>query len=101
MPSLFGENWQENVSLIKSIASQFHTQVEGMVMRSVTEGRDLSALTKDLQKRFGVTKDRAAFIALDQNNKATSAIQRERQTALGIEEGIWMHSHAGKVPNSR
>jgi SPP1 gp7 family putative phage head morphogenesis protein len=88
----------ENVSLIKSIHSQYHTQIEGIVMRSVTEGRDLQYLSKELRARYGVSKERANFIALDQNNKATSVIQRERQTSVGIERGIWMHSHAGREP---
>src|SRR5208337_645094 len=44
----------ENVSLIKSIPEQFHTQVEGIVMRSVTAGRDLHSLTTELQERLGV-----------------------------------------------
>lgn len=89
---------EQNVSLIRSIPAQYHTQVEGLVMRSVAAGRDLQTLTKELHERYGVTERRAAFIALDQNNKATAAIQRERQTAVGLTEGIWMHSHAGKEP---
>lgn len=88
----------ENVSLIKSIPEQFHTQVEGMVMRSVTAGRDLSQLSKELTQRFGVTRRRAEFIAIDQSNKATSSLSRARQLERGLEEGIWMHSHAGKKP---
>lgn len=88
----------ENVSLIKSIASQYHTEVEGMVMRSVQAGRDLGSLTKDLQKRYGVTRRRAALIARDQNNKATAVITRVRQVDLEITEAIWQHSHAGKKP---
>jgi SPP1 gp7 family putative phage head morphogenesis protein len=88
----------ENVSLIRSIASHHLTQVEGIVMRSVTEGRDLSALSKDLQEQLGVTRRRAALISRDQNNKITSAIERARQDELGIEEAIWLHSHGGKVP---
>lgn len=88
----------ENVSLIKSIPAQYHTQIEGLVMRSVSAGRDLSMLTKDLKARYGVTERRARFIALDQNNKATAAIRRERELSVGLEEGIWMHSHAGKEP---
>lgn len=88
----------ENVNLIRSIPQQYLHQVEGMVMRSVQTGRDLGQLSKDLQKQFGVTKRRAAFIARDQNNKATSVFQRVRQVELGIEEAIWLHSHAGKKP---
>lgn len=88
----------ENVGLIKSIPQQYHTQVQGMVMRSVQTGRDLAGLSKEMQKRYGITKRRADFIALDQNNKATSAIQRIRQTELGIEKGKWLHSHTGREP---
>lgn len=88
----------ENVGLIRSIAQEHLSAVEGMVMRSVTAGRDLKTLTDELQTRFGVTRRRAAFIARDQNNKATSAIQRARQTELGITQAIWLHSGAGKHP---
>jgi SPP1 gp7 family putative phage head morphogenesis protein len=89
---------EENVGLIRSIPEQFHTQVQGMVMRSVTAGRDLHQLSKDLQERFGVTERRAALIARDQNQKATAAFTRVRQEDLGIDEAIWQHSHGGKEP---
>lgn len=88
----------ENVSLIKSIPEQYHTQVATLVMQSVKAGRDLETLTSELYKRHDITWNRAKWIALDQNNKATSAMQAARQTDLGIEEGIWLHSHAGKEP---
>jgi SPP1 gp7 family putative phage head morphogenesis protein len=88
----------EQVSLIKSIPSQYFTQIEGVVMRSVQTGRDLGQLTKDLQEQFGVTRRRAATIARSQNNIATSSMTRARQDALGITEGTWVHSGAGKHP---
>lgn len=87
----------ENVSLIKSIAAQHLTQVEGVVMRSVQTGRDLATLTNELERQFGVTRRRAAFISLDQNNKATAAIQRVRYVDLGITEAVWVHSGGGKT----
>lgn len=89
---------EENVGLIRSIPQQYLGEVQGLVMRSVTAGRDLGFLSRELRERYGITKRRAALISLDQNNKATSALQRARQVELGIEEGIWMHSHAGKEP---
>jgi len=87
----------ENVSLIRSIASQHLTQVEGAVMRSVQAGRDLSSLSEELQRQYGVTKRRAALISLDQNNKATASIQRVRQIELGITRAVWIHSGGGKT----
>lgn len=88
----------ENVALIKSIPANYLTQVEGSVMRSVATGRDLATLAAELEEHYGVTKRRAAFIARDQNNKATSALTRVRQTELGIKKARWRHSHAGKHP---
>jgi SPP1 gp7 family putative phage head morphogenesis protein len=88
----------EQVGLIKSIASQHLTEVEGLVMRSVARGRDLGSLTAELKKRYGITQRRAAFIARDQNNKATSVLQAARQKDIGITEGTWRHSHGGRVP---
>ena len=88
----------ENVGLIRSIPEKYFTEVEGMVMRSVARGRDLSHLTDELQTRYGITRRRAATIARDQNNKATSVMQAARQQSLGITQGIWRHSHAGKEP---
>lgn len=95
---IFKATINQNVSLIKSIPAQYLTQVEGIVARSVQTGRDLGQLSKDLQNQLGVSKRRAAFIARDQNNKATSALQRARQIELGITQAVWLHSHAGKVP---
>jgi len=88
----------ENVQLIKSIPQKYLGDVHGAVMRSVQAGRDLASLTKEIQKLGVVTRKRAALIALDQNNKATSAILKARQIDLGITEGVWLHSHGGKEP---
>lgn len=87
-----------NVALIRSLPAKYFASVEQAVMESVQQGRDLSYLAKRLQREHGITKRRAALIARDQNNKATSALQRARQTELGIKKAIWHHSHAGKVP---
>jgi uncharacterized protein with gpF-like domain len=88
----------QNVALIKSIPAQYHTQIEGMVMRSVQTGRDLSTLTKELQTHYGVTRGRASFISRDQNSKATSALNRSRQLELGLTKAQWVHSAGGNEP---
>jgi SPP1 gp7 family putative phage head morphogenesis protein len=88
----------QNVSLIKSIASEHLTRVEGMVMRSVQAGGDLATLTKELERQFGVTHRRAALIARTQNGMATATITRARQQELGITHAVWLHSHGGRHP---
>ena len=88
----------ENVALIRSIPQEALLRVEGAVMRSVQQGRDLSSLYDELREGFGVTKRRARLISRDQNNKATSMLQRARFVENGITECVWMHSSAGKEP---
>lgn len=89
---------QENVALIRSIPEQYLTQVEGDVWRAVNAGHDLGALTDTLQRRYGITRDRAVLIARDQSNKATAAMENARRRELGITQAIWQHSAAGKEP---
>jgi uncharacterized protein with gpF-like domain len=98
MKDAFDATVFEQVNLIKSIPEKYHTDVQGIVMRSVTVGRDLESMAKELQQRYGLTKKRAAFISLDQNNKSTAVFTRVRQQEAGITEAIWLHSHAGKYP---
>ncbi len=88
----------ENVSLIKSIPRQYAMEVEGIVMRGFSQGRDLKSITDDLQSRYGITRRRAANISRDQANKLTATVTQARRVELGLFEAEWVHSHAGKVP---
>lgn len=90
----------QNVSLIRSIASQHLAQVETLVMQSVQTGRDLAHVAGELEGRYGVTKRRAAFIAQHQNNLATAAITRVRHAELGITHCRWVHSAGGRLPRA-
>ena len=66
--------------------------------QSVANGRDLAHLTEQITKRTGVTKRRAALIARDQNNKATSVLTRTRMIENGVTKARWQHSAGGKTP---
>jgi uncharacterized protein with gpF-like domain len=88
----------ENVALIKTIPRKYLAQVEGQVMRSVVAGRDLKSLTDELHQTFYASKKYAAFVARDQNNKVTGALQKVRFLESKIDEAEWMHSHAGREP---
>lgn len=89
---------KENVALIKSIPRQYALEVEGIVMRGFSRGRDLKSITDDLQKRYGVTRRRAALIARDQSNKLTATVTQARRVELGLFEAEWVHSGGGKEP---
>lgn len=88
----------ENAGLIRSIASQYTEQLTEAMAASVTAGRDLGGLYKALTERMGVAQSRAKLIATDQNNKATSAIDRLRKQELGITQSLWKHIPVAKQP---
>lgn len=88
----------ENVSLIKSIASEYLQKVEGAVMRSITTGNGLQDLIPALEQYEGQTHRRAKNIALDQSRKAYNSINRGRMEALGVQKFMWHHSGGGAHP---
>jgi SPP1 gp7 family putative phage head morphogenesis protein len=88
----------ENVALIKSIPSQYFTDITGSVMRSITTGARLSVLISEIQKYDGVTERRARNIALDQTRKAYNSINKQRMQAVGVKQFEWIHSGGGQHP---
>lgn len=100
MRDAFEASLAENVGLIRSIPAEYLQQVEGIVMRNYTSGRDLKSMAAEIRERFGVAANRAVLISRDQSNKANAVVQKARQQELGIEEFQWLHSHAGKEPRS-
>lgn len=88
----------ENVSLIKSIASEYLQKVEGAVMRSITTGNGLQDLVPALEDYEGQTHRRAKNIALDQTRKAYNSINKGRMQALGVKKFMWHHSGGGAHP---
>jgi SPP1 gp7 family putative phage head morphogenesis protein len=102
MPKALLESYKasiaENVSLIKSISSEYHTKVQGAVMRSVTNGRGLEDLVPELEKIGGVSRRRAQLIAETETKKAYSFANRDRAKSLGVKKFEWIHSGGGKHP---
>lgn len=88
----------ENVNLIKSIPEKYFTELTTVTMQSITRGRDLKYLKDEIKKRYGVAERRAALIARDQNNKATSIITHIEYEELGITEAVWKHNPGSKEP---
>lgn len=89
---------EENVSLIRSIPEQYHTQLRTLVTQSVMQGGDVATLTQQLHQRYGITERRAAMIARDQNHKIAVGIEQQKCAALGMTKARWKHAGAGRHP---
>ncbi|MEM8017416.1 phage minor head protein [Morganella morganii] len=89
----------ENISLIKSIPQQFHSRIEGAALRSVSQtGSGSKTLLDEIRDIGGVIEKRAAFIAVDQTRKITTAANYERMKSAGIRKAIWHHSAGSAEP---
>lgn len=91
-------NIQYNVSLISSIAPQYHERVLGAAMRSITGGGSVKQLSTEIYRYGNMSIRRAKNIALDQTRKAYNSITLHNCSRLGIQKMQWVHSHARKEP---
>ncbi len=85
---------RKNIGLLDDIEKKHGQQIYEAALRSILAGRDLHVLSAALMIIDGMTKGRAAELALSLNNKATALIDRERQASLGISHAKWMYSNA-------
>jgi len=88
----------ENVSLIKSIGSEYLGKVQQSVLRSLSQGTNISQLVKDINKLKGVSLRRAQIIAYDQTHKISNALSRERFKRAGLKKYIWRHTGGSNEP---
>lgn len=88
----------ENVSLIKSIPSQYLDKIGGTVYRSITSGQGLKDLMPQIQKFGEMTETRAKTVALDQTRKAYQGITADRLNKIGVKQFIWTHSGGSRFP---
>jgi len=88
----------ENVSLIKSLPTDFLFQVKGTILRAIANGNGLADIVPQLEKYEGVTLRRAKNIALDQTRKAYNNINKARMQAVGVKKFEWIHSGGGQTP---
>lgn len=89
---------EENVSLIKALPGEYLNKVTGTVMRSITSGISIGALTQQIQKYAGQTERRAKNTALDQVRKAYNNLNKQRLQAVGVGRFEWLHSGGGQHP---
>jgi hypothetical protein len=92
---------RRNIELLDDIERKHGQQIYEAALHSILAGRDLQVLSAALMKIEGMTKARAAELALSLNNKATAIVNRERQASLGITRAIWMYPNAPCMKDPR
>lgn len=94
----------EAASLIKTISSEYLSDVSEQVMRAVKDPaaggfeklqRDIQSKLNDKYKRV---KNHSKNVALDQTRKTFQSLNYSRLRDAGVDEFIWIHSGGAKFP---
>lgn len=80
---------KQNVGLVKSIGTQYHGQLETIIQQGVLNGSSVKQVSDQIQKQFGVTKNRATLIAQDQILGANARLTQIRAESIGVEQYEW------------
>ena len=80
---------KQNVSLVKSIGTQYHDQLTTVIQNGVFNGLSVKQLAGQIEDKFGVTKNRATLIAQDQILGANARITQIRAESIGVNQYEW------------
>lgn len=90
-------NIEANVSLIKSIPSQYADKVEALILNALQTGQTNEDLAKAIAKLGQSTDYRARLIAADQMGKINGQINKARQLSMGVETYTWQTAKDERV----
>lgn len=86
-----------NVDLIKSLAKSQMGDIRDVLTQAEAGAWHVSALRKEIQGRFGVTKSKADLLARDQTLKLNGQLTQTRQKNAGVKQYIWTTSRDERV----
>lgn len=93
----------ESASLIKSIATDYTTEVKEAISRSISTNTGSFTSLKEtinemLQDKHKKYKNKSKNVALDQTRKAYSNIAASRMRDVGLDSYVWRHSAGSQNP---
>lgn len=91
-PITIDEFMVRNTALIRDVSDQVRGRVADIVFRNAQLRTPLREVAKEIAEATGLARKRSMRIAMDQTQKLSASLDRDRQTQLGIEEFEWLHS---------
>lgn len=81
-----------NVALIKDVSDQAQARIANAVFSGYRARTPSRQVAKQITEALGMSRKRALFVASDQANKLSGALDVERATQSGLTEFTWRHS---------
>lgn len=97
IPSTLNSYIKTNVSLITRMKDEHLKAVSEILQLGISGGLSQSEISKMIQTKTQVTRNRADRIARDQTGKLNGQLTQLRQTGIGISRYSWRDSRDNKV----
>jgi SPP1 gp7 family putative phage head morphogenesis protein len=81
-----------NVALVRNVSDQARGRISDIVYRGLQNRTPARQVAKELREALNMSRDRSLRIAIDQTQKLSSALDRDRQLQVGMTEFEWRHS---------
>lgn len=81
-----------NVALVRNVSDQARGRIADIVYRGLQNRTPARDVAKQLSEALNMSRDRSLRIAIDQTQKLSSALDKERQLQVGMTEFEWRHS---------
>ena len=81
-----------NTALIRDVSDQMRGRVADIVYRNVQLRTPMREVAREISEVTGLGRKRAMRIAMDQTQKISAALDRDRMISIGIESFEWQHS---------
>lgn len=82
-----------NAALIRDVSEQTRARISDIVFRGMTAQTPTRDVAKQIGAATGMARKRSLRIAMDQTNKLSAALDRQRLRQLGFDGVEWRHSH--------
>lgn len=83
-------DWQNNLDLwIKDFASEEIVRLRESVQQAVLKGNRYESIVKSIQESYGVTSNKAKFLARQETNLLMAKFKETRYEAAGVHEYRW------------
>lgn len=81
-----------NVALVRDISDQARGRIADIVFRGLQNRTPVREIAKEINKAIQLGRDRSLRVAMDQTQKLSASLDRERQLQLGMTSFEWLHS---------
>lgn len=83
-----------NMALIHNVSDQTRGRISDIVFRGLQNRAPTREVAREIAKATGMARRRALNIAMDQTQKLSASLDRQRQLQVGMTSFIWIHNVA-------